>query len=132
MSYAWLVLFSVGLEKFVVYARSVKPLVPFLCLAGGWAAKPAAGGPAARAGGAAVGCAAGCHPVCTAFRHDFPAETEVRILREFGNPKHSLSVAGSLYAPLALPVQRPDLVLVNAQLLYRCATTSATPPASPS
>jgi len=27
-------------------------------------------------------------------------------------------VAGSLYAPLALPVQRPDLVLVNAQLLY--------------
>ena len=118
MSYAWLVLFSVGLEKFIVYARSVKPLVPFLCLAGGWAVARLLADRRRAQVGAAVCCALAAIQFAPHFAMTFPAETERRILREFGNPKHSLSVAGSLYAPLALPVQRPDLVLVNAQLLY--------------
>jgi len=120
MSYGWLVLFSVGLGKFVVYARTVKPFVPFVCLAGGWAlGRLLAGRPRlVQAGAAAAVCTLAFLQFLPHFGRVFPAEAEVRILREFGNPKHSLSVTGSLYAPLALPVQRPDLALVNAQLLY--------------
>ena len=40
------------------------------------------------------------------------------MLRSVGNPKHALNVSGSLYIPLVLPVARPDLALVNAQLIY--------------
>ena len=118
MSYGWLVLFSVGLGKFVVYGRSVKPLVPFLCLAGGWAAARLL---ADRRKAQVVAAGAATLAVCQFaphFSRVFPAEMEVRILRDFGNTKHSLTVTGSLYIPLALPVQRPDLVLVNAQPLY--------------
>jgi len=118
MAYGWLVLFSVGLEKFVVYGRSVKPLVPFLCLAGGCAvARLLADRRRAQAGAAGV-CLLALIQFAPHFARVFPGEMEVRIMREFGNPKRSLSVAGSIYVPLALPVQRPDLVLVNAQQLY--------------
>ena len=118
-SYGWLVLFSVGLEKFVVYARTVKPFVPLLCLAGGWAAARLLAGRVRVARGAALGC--GLVAVVNFLPHfsfAFPADVEKSVLRETGNPKHTLAVSGSLYIPLALPVQRPDLVLVNAQLLY--------------
>ncbi len=119
MSYAWLVLFSVGLEKFVVYARSVKPLVPFFCLAGGWAAARLLSRRPHLAPIVLTSCclfaAVGLLPH---FARIFPAEVEKRVLREFGNPKHALSVSGSLYVPLAMTVQRPGLALVNAQLLY--------------
>lgn len=119
-SYGLLVLFSVGLEKFVVYARTVKPLVPFFCLAGGWAAaRLLADRPhVMRLMAVAACCGAGAAHFSPHFVRIFPAELEVRILRDLGNPKHTLSVSGSLYFPLALPVQRPDLALVNAQLIY--------------
>lgn len=119
MSYAWLVLFSLGLEKFVVYARTVKPWVPFFCLAGGWAAARLLTNRPRVARWLATGCCitAAAH-FAPHFSRTFPSEVEIKILRDLGNPKHTLSVSGSLYAPLALPVRRPDLVLANAQLLY--------------
>ncbi len=119
MSYGWLVLFSMGLEKFVVYARSVKPLVPFFCLAGGWAAARLLTNQPRATRLLATGCCitAAAH-FAPHFTRMFPSEVEIGILRDVGNPKHTLSVAGSLYAPLSLPVQRPDLVLANAQMLY--------------
>lgn len=52
------------------------------------------------------------------FTRIFPRDAEIAVLRSWGNPKHTLSVSGSLYIPLALPVTRPDLALVNAQMLY--------------
>lgn len=119
MGYSWLVLFSVGLERFVVYARSVKPLVPFLCLAGGWAAsRLLANQPRAARLLAAGCCVTALAQFAPHFTRIFPAEVEVDLLRNIGNPKHTLSVSGSLYRPLARPVQRPDLILANAQMLY--------------
>ena len=119
VGYGLLILFSVGLEKFVVYARSVKLFVPLLCLAGGWAAAQLLAGRDRLARLAMAGCGLmAATSFLSHFSHAFPAEVEKNVLRELGNPKHTLSVSGSLYIPLALPVQRPDLVLVNAQLLY--------------
>lgn len=119
LAYVWLVLFSVGLGKFVVYARTVKPFIPFLGLAGGWAlARLLAGRPQLAAAATAAICLMAALQFAPHFGRIFPAEAEVRILREFGNPKRSLAVSGSLYTPLALPVQRPELILVNAQMLY--------------
>jgi hypothetical protein len=118
-SYGWLVLFSVGLEKFVVYARTVKPFVPLFCLAGGWAAARLLAGQGRTSRVVALGCGLmAAVNFLPHFGRTFPAEVENNVLRELGNPKHTLAVSGSIYVPLALPVQRPDLVLVNAQLLY--------------
>jgi hypothetical protein len=117
--YACLVLFSVFLEKFVVYARTVLPMVPFFCLAGGWALRQLVADRALLKGAAAAGLAlAGLVHFAPHFTRVFPRDVEILVLRNFGNPKHSLSVSGSLYAQLDLPVTRPDLALVNAQLIY--------------
>jgi hypothetical protein len=118
-TYALLVLASCGLDLFVVYARTVKPFVPLFCLLGGWAWSRILG--ARPLGFVDVGLVV----VGIAFVHFrphfgrmFPREVEIAVLRHFGNPKHTLSVSGSLYIPLAQPVTRPDLALVNGQLLY--------------
>lgn len=119
MSYGLLVLFSNGLHKFVVYARTVKPLLVMLCAIGGWAvARLLAGRQAWRWPGMAVLGVAGGLNLLPNFSLTFPAEVEVAVMREFGNPKRALSFAGSLYFPLLVPVTRPDLVLVDAQMLY--------------
>jgi hypothetical protein len=52
------------------------------------------------------------------FLMTFPSDVEIQVLRTLGNPKRALTVSGSLYVPLAIPVARPDLALVNAQLLF--------------
>lgn len=119
MAYALLVLFSNGLERFVVYARTVLPFTPFFCLGGGWAvAALLKNWPRAQlvAAGLLAGLAAG--QLKPHFSRVFPREIEMAVLKAYGVPKHSLSVSGSLYIPLGLAVTRPDLVLVNAQLLY--------------
>jgi hypothetical protein len=117
--YGLLVLFSVGLHVFVVYGRTVKPLVPFLCLAGGWAFHRLLGGRGWLPGAVAAGLVAGgALMVAPHFSFLFPGEIEVIVLRHYGNPKHAVSVSGSIVIPLSLPVTRPDLALVNAQNLY--------------
>ena len=118
-AYCLLVLASVGLERFVVYARTVKPMVPAFCLLGGWAiARLLSYRPSLNMiAGVTLGLAAALN-LSPHFNRVFPREIEIEVLRNFGNPKHTLSMAGSLYIPLALPVTRPDLALVNAQLLY--------------
>lgn len=118
-AYGLLVLFSTGLERFVVYARTVKPLVPLLALLGGWALARLLEGrarlqPVALAG-LIIAAAVNFWPH---FPRVFPQDIEAAVMRHWGNPKRTLSVAGSLYVGLELPVKRPDLALVNAQLLY--------------
>jgi hypothetical protein len=118
-AYGLLALLSSGLGQFVVYARSVKPLVPLLCLAGGWALGLHLRG-RGRLGAAAATAVVllGAHNLAPHLARTFPREFEISVLRGWGNPKRSLSVSGSLYTPLAMPVARPDLALVNAQYLY--------------
>ena len=117
--YCLLTLMSSGLGHFVVYGRTVKALVPFVCLAAGWAVRSlAAGRRLARAAAAALIAGSGAWHAWAHLQRVFPREFEVSVLRGWGNPKRSLSVSGSLYVPLAMPVARPDLALVNAQFLY--------------
>ena len=128
LSYGLLVLFSVGLGKFVVCARMVKPLVPFFCLVGGWAAARLFQKPrnAATFAMIAVGALAACNLVPHFFR-TFPGEVETRLIREIGNPKRALSVKGSIYLYMSIPVTRPELVLVNMQMLYPVREAAALP-----
>ena len=118
-TYGLLVLFSVVLERFVVYARTVKPLVPAFCLLGGWSlAHLLALRPRLRLVAlVAIACSGALH-FWPHFTRVFPREVELTVLRTWGNPKHTLSVSGSIYIPLALPVTRGDLALVNCQMLY--------------
>ncbi len=128
-AYALLVLFSVVLEWFVVYARTVLPFAPLFCLVGGWAVadrlKTHKRLQVATAVFLAVPAALQFAPH---FGRVFPREIEIAIMKHYGVPKHSLSVIGSLYLPLALPVNRPDLVLVNAQLVYPARDYLGYPP----
>lgn len=118
LGYGLLVLCSVGLEKFVVCGRMVKPFVPLVCLAGGWAGvRLLPGRKAAAWAMVAVAALAACNLVPHFFR-TFPGEVETQLLRELGNPKRALSVKGSIYLRMSVPVTRPELVLVNFQMLF--------------
>jgi hypothetical protein len=61
----------------------------------------------------------GCFNWVPHFTMSFPIEVETTVLKTLGNPKHTLSFSGSLYWPLfPIPVSRPDLILVDAQMIY--------------
>ena len=127
--YLLLVLLSSGWERFVVYARTVLPFTPLFCLVGGWAVSVLVANHVRRqvvAGGLLAWLAA--WQLQPHFSRVFPREIEIAVMKAYGVPKHSLSVAGSLYLPLGLPVNRPDLVLVNAQLLYPVREYLGVPP----
>jgi len=126
---AWglMALMSTGLERFVVYARTARPLVPLLCLAGGWAVRDLLASPRVRRIAMAAVVAAAGLQFAPHFTRVFPREAEARILTEVGNPKSGLSVDGCIFRPLYLPVTRPDLVLVNAQPLYPVRTYAGYP-----
>ena len=118
-AYGLLVFSSVVMERFVVYGRTVKPLVPLLCLLAGWALRRLIGERTwLRLLVAAALAVSGFTSFTPHFSRVFPREVEVAVLRDLGNPKHSLSVSGSIYNPLSVPVARPDLVLVNAQMIF--------------
>lgn len=117
--YGLLVLFSTGLGRFVVYGRSVLPLVPLFALLGGWAAaRLLSGRLVAQLGAAAAIAVVAVLHYRTHFALMYPRELEVAVLRQYGYPKHALTFSGSVYVPLAAPVTRPNLALVNAQFLY--------------
>lgn len=118
---AWLlpVVASVVLQKFVVYARTVRPLVPLLCLLGGFALhRLAVHRPRWRAVLAGLIVAAALPAFAPHFARIFPREFEFRILGELGMTKQWISFTGSIDKPLLIPVRRPDLALVNALYLY--------------
>jgi len=118
-TYGLLLLFAHGFELFVVYARTVKPLIPMFCLLGGWAlSELLAHRPALRPVVAAGIVLAATINLLPHFGRVFPRDVETAVLKHWGNPKRTLTIAGSLYVPYGAPVNRPDLALVNAQLLY--------------
>ncbi len=128
-SYALLVLLSVGLERLVVYGRTLKPLVVPGALLGGWALAaalaraPRLALPAIAALAAAAGLNFAPH-----FAQIFPRDVEAAVARHYGEPARALSVANALPFPSRRPVTRPDLLLINAQPLYPVGAPVALPP----
>jgi len=120
---------SVGLKLFVVYARTCRPLVPLLCLPGAYALHTlAARRPRLTpllAGFVIAGAGVMFVPH---FNRVFPRDVEFQVLGQYGLTKHWLTFTGCIYQPLALPVKRPDLVLVNAQRLYPLRDYRGYPP----
>ncbi|MEO6005736.1 MAG: hypothetical protein ABIZ04_22805 [Opitutus sp.] len=122
-TYALLVTFSNGLHLFVVYARTVKPLVPLFCLLGGWSIHRLTGDqPLIRSFVAGGIISLSVLHFWPHFTRVFPLDVELAVLRNWGNPKRSLSVTGSLYTFSGWPVTRPDLALVNNCGLYPIRT----------
>lgn len=113
------VITSVCLEKFVVYARTSRPLVPLLCLLSGYAFHALARWRPRLSPVLAVLVVAGALAhFAPHFGRIFPRDVEARVLQQYGMTKRWLSLTGCIYLPLTLPGQRPGLVLVNAQYLY--------------
>jgi len=109
----------VGWEKFVIYARTVRPLVPFFCLTGAYALHALAGWRPRLAPAAAVLVIGGALThFAPHFSRMFPREAEYYVQQEYGMTKHALSFSGVIYRQLDYPVKRPDLALLNAQSLY--------------
>jgi len=127
-TYALLLLFAHVLEIFVVYARTVKPFIPAFALLGGWAmGELLAGRPHLQRVTIAALVLGAAFTFAPHFGRVFPRDVEAVVLRHYGNPKRTLSIAGSLYVPYGAPVNRPDLALVNAQLLYPVRSLLALP-----
>ncbi len=117
--YAVLILASVGLHKFVVYARTVRPLVPLLCLISGYAVHRLAGFvPWRRRLACAVVVAGATVNFLPYFTLVFPRDVAEQTWLRYGITRTALSYRGLICQPPPGPVLRRDLVLVNAQALY--------------
>lgn len=117
--YFLLVLTSVGLEKFVVYARTARALVPFICLLAAYGLERLLSREPRWRPMVVVSVVlmAGAN-FAPSFALTYPRETKQAIWQNFGVPKQALSFRGSFYPSPVKNVTRPDLVLVNAQLIY--------------
>ena len=117
--YTLLVVTSVGLEKFVVYARSTRPLVPCLCLVAGYAVnRLLTPHPRWRPAVVVAVIVAASANFAPNFVLIYPPDIKSTILKNFGSPKQTISFTGSYYFDPVQKVTRPDLVLLNAQGLY--------------
>lgn len=129
VSYALLVLLSTGLERLVVYGRTLKPLVVPCALLGGWALAAAlARAPRLALPAVAALAAAAALNFAPHFTQVFPRDVEAAVARQYGEPARALSVADAIPFPPRRPVTRPDLLLVNAQPLYPVGAPVPLPP----
>lgn len=118
-TYACLLVVSTITGKFAIYGRTIRPLVPFLCLLGGYALnrlterRPGWN----RAAVAIIGLGAVMN-FLPHLQQIFPGDLRGRIEREIGVPKFALSFSGPMSMYLGSPVTRPDLALVNATQLF--------------
>jgi hypothetical protein len=110
---------SAGFEKFVVYGRSARSLLPFACLLGAYALTRLIGlrswvGAFAFV---AIIVGAGINQV-PHFLQAFPREVKRQVWSTLGVPKHALAFTGTTYDSPVAPVTRPELALVNTEGLF--------------
>lgn len=118
-TYVCLLVVSTVTGKFAIYGRTIRPLVPFLCLLGGYALNRLT---ERRPGWARAAVAIVCLGAIVNFlphlQQIFPGDLRGRVEREIGVPKYALSFSGPMSMFLGAPVTRPDLALVNATQLF--------------
>jgi hypothetical protein len=119
MAYLLPVLAAVWLEKFVVYARTIRPLVPLLCLTGGYALHTlTVWRPKLTPAVVTLIVAGALAHFAPHFGRSFPRAVELQVGQQYGMTKRWLSFTGTFYRPLILPRLQPDLALVDAQFIY--------------
>lgn len=118
-AWALLTFASCGLEKFVVYGRTVRPLAAFLCLAGAGAlARLSHSRPRLQA------IVVLLIVLCTVANFSphlclvFPHEIRQRVWTDAGVPKRAVAFSGTMFATMDERVTRPDLALVNTNGLF--------------
>lgn len=120
LAYAILVLASTWLESFVVYARTIRPLVPLFCIAGAAALQNfAKRQPRWAEIGPWLLVAGGLAQALPHYGRIFPRDVETAVQRDFGGTKRWVSFTGVIYRPFrTLRLYRRDLALADAQMLY--------------
>jgi hypothetical protein len=123
----WTIVSSVA-HLFVLNARTVKPVVPLLCLLSGWglAALSRLNLRLAWVAGILI-AALGIINLAPHFWLVFPLDFEAVARAEVGNPKRTASVSGSYFPPRIGPVTAPDHVMVNVQYLYPIRSPASSP-----
>lgn len=117
--YGMLVLFSVGLEKFVVYARTVRPIELPLCLAAGAGLAALVHRHRGRTGAAiAIVVLAAALNLAPLFPQVYPMELDRKVHAQLGVPRDYLTFVGTWDKQQHPPVTRPDLLLVNTYSLF--------------
>jgi hypothetical protein len=127
--YGLLVLASVGLEKFVVYARTARPLALLVvpAAAAGLAALLARR-PVWRAPAAVALLLAAAFNAAPLFPQRYPVGLEREVHRTIGVPTPYLTFLGSWDKRDNPPVTRPDLLLVNTYALFGFLSHRPYPP----
>ncbi|MEO7411904.1 MAG: hypothetical protein ABIZ81_00985, partial [Opitutaceae bacterium] len=124
----WTVM-STSAHLFVLNARTVKPIVPLLCILSGWglASWTQVNSRAGWIGGALL-VTLSLFNIVPHYWRVFPREFEATALGQVGNPKRTATVTGSYFGAAPSPVTNPDYALVNAHYLYP-VRSPAEPPA---
>lgn len=119
MCYAALVLGSVVGHRFVVYGRSVRPLVPLLALvAGGGLALALGERVVLQRCAVVIFCLLAAATQARHFGRIYPSEVQARVTAQWGYPKSCATYSGIMFHRSVHPVTRPDLALVNILGLY--------------
>jgi len=109
---------SVGLQKFVVYGRTVRPLVPLVCLLAGYGLhRFTLSRPRWRPALAGLIILSALLNFAPHFRRVFPRDFAAQVERDYDVTKHWVSFTGTIYYQPD-PTRRPDLAVVNAQYIY--------------
>lgn len=121
--YLLLAVCSTGLEKFVVYGRSVRPLTMLGCLLAGYAAAQLwRRWPRVRLLLIGTILALGVANLIPHYRLGFPAAVKEQVWSMHGIPKLGLSFSGVSLTETWPPVTRPDLLLLNPVGLFPLRT----------
>lgn len=126
--YLLLTLCSTGLEVFVVYGRSFRPLLIVLCLLGGYAGAQLL--PTSTRGRVAlVGAILGLASINLVphFRVSFPTAVIEFVWSQHGFPKLALSYQGVLVPDHWPAASRPDLALLNPVGIFPVKRLAAMP-----
>lgn len=119
LCYGALVAGSTMFHRFVVYGRSVRPLLPLFCLAAGWAmTEVLARRPVLHRLAIVVVASLAVFAQAGHFGRIFPADVQTQVRARWGRPKICATYSGLMFQPGREPVTRPDLALVNADGLY--------------
>lgn len=122
------IMVSTGAQLFVLNARTIKPVVPLLCLLSGWglASWSRVNLRAGWIAGSLLVVLGGMNLLPHYWRV-FPRDFEAVAIGQVGLPKRTATVTGSFFAAKPASATATDYALVNVQYLYPVRSPAALP-----